>query len=65
MILTQDGKDVHAGSMALKLGENEKADCGWILLGEHELTGDKNATINYTCTGANCRVTAIKIVPVK
>ena len=65
MILTQDGKSVHAGSMALKLPEGEKADCGWILLGEHELTGDKNASVNYTCDGANCRNTAIKLVPVK
>ncbi|MBR5239793.1 MAG: S-layer homology domain-containing protein [Clostridia bacterium] len=65
MVLTQDGKDTLAGSMALKLPEGETADCGWILLGEHELTGDKNASVNYTCTGQNCRNTAIKLVPVK
>ncbi|MBQ2966525.1 MAG: S-layer homology domain-containing protein [Clostridia bacterium] len=65
MILTQDGKDALAGSMALKIKDGESAEFGWILLGEHELTGDKNASVNYTCTGQNCRNTAIKLVPVK
>ena len=65
MLLTQDGKDVLAGSLALKLAEGETAEAGWILLGEHTLTGDKNASVNYTCIGTNCRVTAIKLVPVK
>ncbi len=65
MILTQDGKKTLAGSVALKIAENAKSEPGWILLGEHELTGDKTASIDYTCIGVNCRATAIKLVPVK
>ena len=65
MLLTQNGEDKYLGSMALILGADEQADNGWVLLGECELTGDKNASVNYTCTGTNCRATAIKLVPVK
>ena len=65
MLLTQNGEDKYLGSLALILGADEKADAGWVLLGECELTGDKNASVNYTCTGTNCRATAIKLVPVK
>ena len=65
MVLTQDGKNIFAGSLALKLAEDETAEAGWVLLGEHTLTGDKNATVNYTCNGTNCRVTALKLVPVE
>ncbi len=65
MILTQDGEKTLAGSVALKIAADAKTEPGWVLLGEHELTGDKDASIDYTCVGVNCRATAIKLVPVK
>ena len=63
--LSQDGKDAYFGSMALKLAEGETAEPGWVEIGTLSATGDKDAYFHYTCTGVNCRATAVKLVPVK
>ena len=65
MLLYQDGKNTLAGSLALHLPEGEKAEPGWILIGEQEIKGGADCHIHYTCAGTNCRATAIKLVPVK
>ncbi|MBR3943297.1 MAG: S-layer homology domain-containing protein [Clostridia bacterium] len=65
MLLHQDGKDELAGSMALKIPSGTTAEPGWVLLGEHEIKGGEDCYIHYTCTGVNCRASAIKLVPVK
>ena len=65
MLLHQDGKDIPAGSLALKIPAGTTADPGWILLGEHEIKGGSDCYIHYTCIGKNCRATAIKLVPVQ
>ena len=65
MILSRDGTQTLAGSVAVKPEEGETADPGWILLGEHALTGDKDAVITFTSNGDTCRASALKLVPVK
>ncbi|MBQ2968745.1 MAG: S-layer homology domain-containing protein [Clostridia bacterium] len=65
MLLYQDGKNTLAGSVALKLAEGETAEPGWVLIGEQEIKGGADCYIHYTCTGTNCRATAVKLVPVK
>ncbi len=62
MILTQHGKNALCGSVALRLAENETAEPGWILLGNHTIS-DPNGYIYYISNGTNCRATAVKLVP--
>ena len=65
MLLHQDGKDILAGSLALKIPAGTTAEPGWLLLGEHEIKGGADCYIHYTCIGKNCRATAIKLVQIK
>ena len=65
MILFQNGEKTLAGSLAVKPEEGETAEPGWILIGEHTLSGDKDADISFTSTGDTIRASAIKLVPVK
>ncbi|MBR3943091.1 MAG: S-layer homology domain-containing protein, partial [Clostridia bacterium] len=65
MLLYQDGKNTLAGSLALQIAESEKAEPGWVLIGEQEIKGGADCYIHYTCIGTNCRATAVKLVPVK
>lgn len=63
--LNQVDKDEYFGSVALKLGDTETAESGWVEIGTLTATGDVNAYFSYACEGVNCRASAVKLVPIK